>query len=232
MYKMEPVSDFDEISKEILKNYRDGEVITIGILLADGQQDEAKQYIINYMDRFDRKSGKYIDFYIPGYYELNTENVQIHRKYHPNSYFKRDEVKKELAFYIRRNQTAYYFDKFLFDDFIEEMNSRMGIEYTYNPMLILVEVNMNKNRGNIEFQDKMVIELDEDSNRGLRRSGQLFDEIFSIAKQQVKLDRFEKDVRMYYIKGKAVENFIRILSGSWLEAVTDIVSDVHRFRIK
>lgn len=72
-------------------------------------------------------------------------------------------------FIIRRNQTAYYFDKFLFDDFIEEMETKMCIEYTYNPMLVLVEVNKSKDRGKIEFQNKMVIELDEDSDRGVTR---------------------------------------------------------------
>ena len=43
------------------------------------------------------------------------------------------------------------------------MKTKMCIEYTYNPMLVLVEVNKSKDRGKIEFQNKMVIELDEDS---------------------------------------------------------------------
>ena len=78
-------------------------------------------------------------------------------------------------FYIRRNQTAYYFDKFLFDDFIIEMEERMGIKYTYNPMLILVEINKGIDGEKIEFQDKVVIELDDDSARGVTRVGSLFD---------------------------------------------------------
>ena len=39
---------------------------------------------------------------------------------------------------------AYYFDKYLFDDFIEKMEESMEIEYTYNLMLVLVEVNKSK----------------------------------------------------------------------------------------
>lgn len=230
---MNPVGTFDEICKMILQKYKDDEVVTIGILVADWQQDEAKQYIVDYMDRFDRRSGKYIDFYIPGYYERDSElNGEINKKYHPISCVQRDWFQNDIAFFLRRNETPYYFDKILFDDFIEEMEVRMGVRYTYNPLLLLVEVDRKEGRGQIEFQDKLVIELDEDSNRGLRRAGELFDEIFEIAKKEVNLDRFGSGVRMYYIKGKAVQNIIGVLKGEWVEAITNATSDVMRFRIK
>ena len=230
---MNPVGTFDEICKAVLKKYGKDEVVTIGILVADWQQDEAKQYIVDYMDRFDRKSGKYIDFYIPGYYERDSDlNGDISKKYHPISCVQKNWFQNDFAFYLRRKETPYYFDKFLFDDFIEEMEERMGVRYTYNPLLLLVEVNGNKGRGQIEFQNKLVIELDEDSNRGLRRTGELFDEIFEIAKKEVNLGRFSSEVRMYFIKGKAVQNIIGALKGEWLEAITDVTSDVMRFRIK
>lgn len=230
---MNPVGTFDEICKKVLLKYEDDEVVTIGILVADWQQDEAKQYIVDYMDRFDRKSGKYIDFYIPGYYEKSNElNEEINKKYHPNSYVKWDDIPGAAAFFLRRESMPYYFDKFLFDDFIEEMEVRMGIRYTYNPLLLLVEVDRKKGRGQIEFQDKLVIELDEDTNRGLRRAGELFDRIFEIAKKEVNLDRFGSGVRMYYIKGKAVQNIIGALNGEWVESIADVTNDVMRFRIK
>lgn len=54
---MNPVGTFDEICEKVLQKYKEDEVVTIGILVADWQQDEAKQYIVDYMDRFDRKSG-------------------------------------------------------------------------------------------------------------------------------------------------------------------------------
>lgn len=108
----------------------------------------------------------------------------------------------------------------------------MCIEYTYNPMLVLVEVNKSKDRGKIEFQNKMVIELDEDSDRGVTRAGILFNRIFEVAKQAVGLDRFQQDVRMYYIKGHAVNNIIRAIQGDWLESVENVVGDIKRFRIK
>ncbi|MDY3274846.1 MAG: hypothetical protein SOX33_03490 [Agathobacter sp.] len=230
---MYPVCTFDEIIKAVLSKYEDNTVVTIGILIADWQQDEAKQYIIDYMDRFDRKSGKYIDFYIPGYYEGdNGCNGEINKKYHPNAYVKWQPISDIPAFFLRRNETPYYFDKFLFDNFIENMEGRMGIRYTYNPMLLLVEVDRKNARGQLEFQDKLVIELDEDTNRGLRRTGELFDEIFEIAKRQVNLDRFRSGVKMYYIKGKAVQNIVSVLNGEWVEAINNVTDDVLRFRIK
>lgn len=96
----------------------------------------------------------------------------------------------------------------------------------------MIEVNKTSCRGEIEFQKKLVIELDDNANTGVRRTGQLFDAIFEEAKRSVGLNRFGTSVRMYYIKGKRVENLIRALSGEWIEAVADIVGDVYRYRIR
>ena len=110
---MNPVRTFDQITQEIL-NKNDFETITVGILIADGNQASARDYIINYMDMFDRKSGKFMDFFVPGYCEDIFDNdVNIERRYHPNAYGKWCSYRDIPIFYIRRNQTAYYFDKFL-----------------------------------------------------------------------------------------------------------------------
>ena len=108
----------------------------------------------------------------------------------------------------------------------------MKIKYTYNPMLVLIEVKKGRFRGNIEFQDRIVIELDEDTPRGLRRSGELFDAIFDYAKKEVGLDRYGEMVRVYYIKGNAVNRIVRALEGNWLESVTETVGDILRYKIK
>jgi hypothetical protein len=129
-----PVRTFDQITQEILDKY-DYKTITVGILIADGNQTAARDYIINYMDKFDKESGKYIDFFVPGYCErISNSTVSIEKRYHPNAYEKWICMGDLPMFIIRRNQTAYYFDKFLFDDFIEEMETKMCIEYTYNPI--------------------------------------------------------------------------------------------------
>lgn len=122
---MNPVRTFDQITQEILDKY-DYKTITVGILIADGNQTAARDYIINYMDKFDKESGKYIDFFVPGYCErISNSTVSIEKRYHPNAYEKWICMGDLPMFIIRRNQTAYYFDKFLFDDFIEEMKTKI-----------------------------------------------------------------------------------------------------------
>ncbi len=45
------------------------EIVTFGILVADWQMSKAREYIVDYMNRFDQNSGKYIDFMVLGYGE-------------------------------------------------------------------------------------------------------------------------------------------------------------------
>ena len=83
--KVNPVRTFDQITQEILDKY-DYKTITVGILIADGNQTAARDYIINYMDKFDKESGKYIDFFVPGYCEkISDSAVSIEKRYHPNA---------------------------------------------------------------------------------------------------------------------------------------------------
>lgn len=72
--KVNPVRTFDQITQEILDKY-DYKTITVGILIADGNQTAARDYIINYMDKFDKESGKYIDFFVPGYCEKISDSA-------------------------------------------------------------------------------------------------------------------------------------------------------------
>lgn len=84
--KVNPVRTFDQITQEILDKY-DYKTITVSILIADGNQTAARDYIINYMDKFDKESGKYIDFFVPGYCEkISDSAVSIEKRYHPNAY--------------------------------------------------------------------------------------------------------------------------------------------------
>lgn len=231
---MNPVCTFDEISKEILKNCGVDAVATFGILIADWEQGDAKEAIINYMDNFDKKSGKYIDFYIPGYYEqFNGKNNELKDRYHPNSYVNFREIEDgKAAFELTRNHTQYYFSRRLFNEFIMEMEERMGIKYIYSPMLILVEVKQEKNRGMLEFQDRLVIDLDRDDKKNIKHTGELFDKIFEVGKKTVNLERFCKEVRLYYIKGKAVKNIVEALSGEWIKPVASVAEDVYSYRIE
>jgi len=230
---MELITDFEELSKRILKKYEDEDsCVTMGILVADYRQSEAREYMLNYLRRFDMLSGKYIDFYLPGYYMYAKDSKDEWKKRdHYNICVSRHCSSRKEVF-LDRISSPYYFDDYLFEDFLREFEKKTGIKYTYNPMLILVEVKKDKCRGELQFQDKIVIELDDDTPRGCRRSGQLFEAIFDIAKKEAHLDRFGKELKMRYIKGNALQKIASILDGNIIEALGETAEGIFRYRIK
>lgn len=228
---MELITTFESLSKKVLEKY-DGTPVTMGILVADYRQTEAREYILNYLNRFDEKSGEYIDFYLPGYYMYACESEnEWNVRSHQNICISR-HCTSNNPIYINRLNEKFYFDDYLFEDFLREFEKRTGIAYTYNPMLILIEVNKSVGYGSIEFQDKMVIELDNGTQGGIKRSGLLFEEIFAIARREIDLKRFETKLSMHYIKGTAVKTIAGILDGNYVEAVADTVGDFRKYRIK
>lgn len=229
---MELVTTFESLSKKILEKYEEDIPITMGILVADYRQSDAREYILNYLDRFDKKSGKFIDFYLPGYYMFSKESEnEWKNRSHQNICISR-HCSSSCPIYISRIKENFYFDGYLFDDFLYEFENKTGISYMYSPMLILVEVNKRKGYGQIEFQDKMVIDLDDGTPRGVRRSGVLFEEIFNIAKHEVELDRFKREMRMCYLKGNAVRTIVSILDGNIIEPLAENVGGIMKYRIK
>lgn len=136
---MNPVRTFDQITQEIL-NKNDFETITVGILIADGNQASARDYIINYMDMFDRKSGKFIDFFVPGYCEnIFGNDVNIERRYHPNAYGKWCCYSDIPIFYIRRNQTAYYLINFYLTTLLLKWKKGWGLNIHIIQCLFLLK---------------------------------------------------------------------------------------------
>lgn len=228
---MELVTTFESLSKMALDKYEDTPV-TMGILIVDYRQTEAREYILNYLNMFDEMSGKYIDFYLPGYYMYACESQnEWQKRSHQNMCISR-HCSSNIPIFINRLDERFYFDDYLFEDFLREFNKKTGISYVYTPMLTLVEVNKKKGYGAIQFQDKMVIELDDGTPRGIKRSGVLFEKIFEIAKKEVHLERFEKEMRMSYVKGNAVKKIASILDGSIIETLVDTTEGIGRYRIK
>lgn len=228
---MELITTFESLSKKVLEKF-EGIPVTMGILVADYRQTEAREYILNYLNRFDEKSGKYIDFYLPGYYMYARENEnEWQTRSHQNICISR-HCSSDNPIHISRLNEKFYFDDYLFEDFLREFEKRTGIAYTYNPMLILVEVNKSVGYGAIEFQDKMVIELDNGIPGGIRRSGILFEEIFAIAQREVNMKWFGKELRMHYIKGNAVKTIVSILEGNLIEAMADTTEGIRKYRIR
>ena len=56
---------------------------------------------------FDQRSGKYIDFYIPGYYQYSDDFVSDYTKqYHPNMEVRSDKWRVTTVF-TRSNETYW-----------------------------------------------------------------------------------------------------------------------------
>lgn len=229
---MELVTTFESLSKRVLEKYDEEIPITMGILIADYRQSDAREYILNYLNRFDEKSGKYIDFYLPGYYIFSKESKnEWKNRSHQNICISRHCSLREPIFISRLNEN-FYFDEYLFEDFLRDLENKTAISYTYSPMLILVEINKRNGYGHLEFQDKMVIDLDDGTPRGVRRSGVLFEEIFNIAKREVRLDRFGREIRMHYLRGNAVKTIASLLDGNIIEPLVETVEGIMQYRIK
>lgn len=227
---MQLVTDFEILAKKILDKY-DNLSITMGILIADYRQAEAREYILNYLNRFDEKSGKYIDFYLPGYYLFENELNDSKKKMEHHNICVSKHRSSDIPVFVKRTGENYYFDDYLFEDFLREVEVKMGVAYTYNPMLLLVEVNKANARSQLQFQRKLVIELDNDQ-RGIKRAGCLFDYIFAIAKREVNLDRFGKEINQRYIKNGVTKKIAQLLDGNLFVVIEETSDQMIRCRIK
>ena len=106
MFASRYVEDLQEQIKEV---YGD---MAIGIFVADADQREAREYILNYLNMFDQNSGKYIDFFLPGYYTDSLQEMNdVRKKYHPNSYVRERGLYDKYVYGLNRTGQAYYFDR-------------------------------------------------------------------------------------------------------------------------
>lgn len=194
---MYPTGSFKRFRADLLETYKDygkDEYVTFGILIADYRQTDAREYIYNYIDLFDKESGRYFDFFIPGYGELNY--VGDARK----------------CFTIREKD--YYFSERLFKDFCAQLSIYFDIKYSFNPMLILMAMIPNK----IHTAKCIAIYLDDDKNYGVKRSGVLFRKIFSFAVHDPTIEGFESFFRKTYIMGDCIDSILNLFGkGSLVE---------------
>lgn len=119
---------------------------TAGILIADYEQQRAREYILNYVDLFSRESDEYIDFYMPGYVQTFNGDYDF-----------------------KIGDSKYKFDKELFILVITELKELCGIKYGFSPLLILQEfedggmtdkrivIELNTERAGILFEEIFTI---------------------------------------------------------------------------
>ncbi len=73
---MYPIGTYDRFIQKIKGREGKNKPRYLGVLFCDIEQQDAKEYIINYMEVFNKSSGEYFDFYIPGYLN-STKKVEI-----------------------------------------------------------------------------------------------------------------------------------------------------------
>lgn len=203
--QMIPTGDFDRFRYDVMERYNEEFPITFGILIADYNQTLVKEYILNYLNIFDNRSNKYIDFFIPGYTEYGANN----------------------PIELSRTGKRYFFNRDLFINFIEKFQENFGYEYEFNPVLILVEL---KNKDFINSK-KIIIDLDQNGS-DVKRAGVLFQEIFNIAKKYVDIKDFSRELKATYIKGACGDSIINAIDNSILTELNEQRKNMRRFKIQ
>ena len=205
---MIPCSNFESFYDALVEAYNgygDNESITFGILLADYQQDEARQYILNYLQDYHEKSGRCFNFFIPGYIAVWDQSP--------------DEDEN-----INVGGTDYRFSPEMFRSFYQSLENQFGITYEENPMLILMSMD-NCHLGTARW---IVIDLNT-INRGVRYSGSFFRDIFEIASRDWSLEAIRNRRRFLYIKGDLLDRLLEDNRLAWLGTV--IRNGIQYYRI-
>lgn len=160
---MFPIGTYDRFIAKIKEREKKRSDL-IGVLFSDIRQSDTKEYILNYMDSFNLNSGKFIDFYIPGYYK-EEEITKGHEEY----YGFEDIIIDSKTFKFSSKE---------YDRAATTFSSDFDITRRYTPVLYLIEWR------NGNFSKAKIIEIDLDKGQhSVRRVGELFDRIFTIAKE-------------------------------------------------
>lgn len=204
---MLPTGNFSRLRCDVIERYKDSGIpVTFGILIVDYRQTLAREYILNYMSVFNKKSNKYIDFFVPGYVPFGTG---------------RETGMKD------RDGNIYNFSTDVFFDFIEKFETTFGFKYDYNPALILVEFDDK----DFNRTKKIIINLDSQEGE-IKRTGVLFEKIFDFAKSHVELSEFSHNLVTTYMKGTWVDSVISAIGSSLLSEINTQQRNIRRFILK
>ena len=206
---MYPTGDFERLKFEIMERYKDFDIpITFGILIADYEQSLAREYILNYIDVFDKRSNKYIDFFIPGYITHGSN----------------DCIRASMK---NKQGEPYYFSRELFHDFIEKLETIFDYQYNFSPVLLLVEL---KNRDFVGTK-KIIIELDTEKT-SIKKTGVLFTNIFKIAKRYANIKDFSRELTATYLKDTLADSVVDAIDNSILTELHTRKKNIRHFQIK
>lgn len=193
----------DYLRKLRVKQYEENLSCTIGILVADYQQQRTMEDIFNYLDIFHKKSGSYIDFYIPGYVKVTDET----------------------PFHFSVGGIKYRFDRDSFNTSILELEKTYGIKYEFRPLLILQE-SINGNM----TERRIVIELDTEKSGLLFE--QIF-EIAQREVNIEAFSKGLRKAQIIEMFPQIIKKAIKILSGNAIiEVVVDNADSFTKYRIQ
>jgi len=203
---MHALGGYERLVQEVKGRENPDIPITFGLLIADYRQQNCKDYILNYIERFDYVSGKYINFYLPGY--LKNEHLITDNK-------------------ISIKGIKYYFDEDVYMDFLYKLEQDFDIEYPYNPVLILLEYSS----GNFRFSKNIRIELDVEG-ADIRKTGELFDEIFKIAQKNVAIEDYSQNLINMSMKNGLLDTIISGINISYISAIHNQNQEVKKYKIR
>jgi len=176
---MFPTGSFDRMKSDVINRYEEYDIpLTVGILIADARQADVKQYVLNYLKRFDKNSGQTFDFFIPGYINNNSAG----------------SIKLDFS----KEGQQFYFSYEKYEEFLNQIEVRMGVMLNNQPTLILAEFKKGV------FGNMMIIELNDQNISVKNKSYDLFMRIFEISKKHVDINKFRDKLRSTYIVGGLV----------------------------
>lgn len=222
VYYAYAVGTFADFQNKVLLNYPDyyDDEITFGILLVDPEQSDCKEYLLNYLNSFHKKSQEAFDFYIPGF----TDNPYYYGEYEEQISFM--NISKNIPI-ISIDQKNYYFCRKYYEDFIDNLEEMFHIQPTFNPMLILMEMKP----GHVKDTKFVVIELDNLDSHGIRRSGQFFYNLLNITKKVKTLEEIVTKEQSYYAHTKGIDSIISAIGINWLTETKKAHNEFKRFKI-
>lgn len=217
------VGTFADFRNKVLLDYPEfyNDEVTFGILLADPRQSECKEYLLNYLNYFHKKSQGIFNFYIPGftdnpyYYGELEEEISV------------SNISKNIPM-ISIEKKDYYFCREYYENFIDNLEQIFNIQPTFNPMLILMEMKP----GHIKGAKFVVIELDSLDSHGIRRSSQFFNELLNITKKAGTLEEIVNRKELYYAHAKCIDTIISAIGVNWLTEVKTVYDEHKRYKIK
>lgn len=202
---MWPLGDYNRLVFEIKRRENPDISVTFGILIADYDQHQCREYILNYIDRFNYKSGRYINFYLPGYLEEN--------------FYDGNKI-------IAIGNKEYYFNRQVYINFLTHLENDFSIKFPYNPVLILLEYY----KGNFRFSKRIIIKLDENGSQ-IKQTGELFEEIFNIAQKEVDINDFSNKLQRIKMKNNLFDTIITCIDNRFLTAIYDENKNIKEYRL-